>query len=112
MGFMSVTVGGSDNASDFAYTVSDKIGKAMLKELENESNEFNTPGCINVALFVEEILNSANHFCINESETINKAVRKCRKKLAREENKWDGIWGDTFTRLHGALDKFEKRSNI
>ena len=110
MGFMSVTIGGSDNASDFAYTVGDKIGKEMLKELKEDSNQYNTPGCINVALFVEEILNSTNHFCLNESETISKAVRKCRKQLAREENKWDGIWKDTFKRLNKALDKFEKRS--
>lgn len=59
MGFMDLTVRGSDKASDFYYLLTKEVAKVLEKELKNEANQYNTPGWINVAMIFDESLINA-----------------------------------------------------
>lgn len=56
MGYMDITLHGSDMASDMCAAVTRLIISKLRSELDKYTNEFNTPGPVNVALFFEERL--------------------------------------------------------
>lgn len=57
MGYMGLnTIGESDGASDFVSGIMDKIAEECEKEIKDNANCYNTPGCVNIALFAEAFL--------------------------------------------------------
>lgn len=59
---MNISIGGSDEASDFCSLVVDDILKKCQKELKNKANEYNTPGYINIALLLKSMISQENEF--------------------------------------------------
>lgn len=60
MGFMGLNVyHDSDKASDFVWKVLNEIGLLCEKEFGSDGGSWNTPGHVNIALFVEAFLNNA-----------------------------------------------------
>ena len=59
---MDISIGGSDEASDFCSLVCEKIRKECKKELKNKANEYNTPGYINIALLLKSLISKENEF--------------------------------------------------
>jgi len=57
MGYMGLTcVCDSDAASDLAYGAAQAAAKVLQKDVKSIENGFNTDGCVNVALFIEEFV--------------------------------------------------------
>lgn len=101
MGFMDISIGGSDNASDFCSEVVGNIRKQCTKQLKNKANCYNTPGYINVALLLKSFISEENefHFTYDNWNTIweklnddfsksnvhynNESVNKQHKDLAK-----------------------------
>ncbi len=68
MGFMNISIAGSDEASDFCSLVSEKIRKECKKELKNKANDYNTPGYINIALLLKSLISEENEFYFTYGE--------------------------------------------
>lgn len=61
MGFSSISINGSDKASDLAYATNCALAKVLKKGLSEDSDTgFNTPGPINVALYFESYIKSVS----------------------------------------------------
>jgi len=56
MGFMDLSLHGSDMASDASSFATGAMVAVLRKELSNKANEYNTPGPVNVALYFSERL--------------------------------------------------------
>lgn len=57
MGYSGLScVGDSDMASDLAYGAVSAMAKALRKDLNTKENDWNTDGCVNIALFIEELI--------------------------------------------------------
>lgn len=114
MGFMDISIGGSDNASDFCSEVVENIRKHCKKELKNKANSCNTPGYINVALLLKSFISEENEFHFtydnwntiweklsesfnkNDSDYADKVVNKQYKNLA----KWVGEMNEKCKQLN------------
>ena len=46
----------SDTASDLAYGAVSAMAEALRKDLKTKESMWNTDGCVNVALFIEELI--------------------------------------------------------
>lgn len=56
------SIGDSDNTSDFMCAITDSIKLQMIDRLQEEDNEFNTPGYIDVALVLSSMVSDNNRF--------------------------------------------------
>lgn len=56
MGYTDLSVGGSDTASDLACSMVSAMVQVLRSELKEPHNEFNTPGVLNVAMVLEELV--------------------------------------------------------
>jgi hypothetical protein len=54
MGYMDISIGGSDGAADCHHGVVSAVVEVYKRELKNPGNCYNTPGCINVAMSMIE----------------------------------------------------------
>lgn len=78
MGFMNLSVVGSDQASDSASKAADAFAKQLEIEFKEKANEYNTPGPLNVAMIIVEMCNNSS-FILNER--MQKLAKKCLKYL-------------------------------
>ena len=76
MGYMDLTVGGSDTAFACAIDVGDAMAKVLSKEFRDRTaNEWNTVGPVNVAMIFEEVI------CLNDTFIENDKLRSLAKKV-------------------------------
>jgi len=100
----------SDSASDFRSDLIGHILETSVKELKNASNEYNTPGAINIALVLEAgVYDSLEDYEFEEYvDTLFKPLVKQLKyyvKYSREHKK-------EYTRMLKSVEKFCKKKNI
>ena len=61
MGFMGISCTvDSDAAADLAYTANKTLAKVLREELTDTGNAWNTPGPVNVALYLEEFVKTTS----------------------------------------------------
>ena len=93
MGYMGLdAIGDSDMASDFVSGVMDKIADECEKEIENEANEYDTPGYVNIALFAEAYLMKESLYGDSKLiKILKKVLVKLEAKLTKMNNEkdWD-----------------------
>jgi len=119
MGYMDITLGGSDLAAAVASDLFAAIAKSLKKSLAETANEFNTSGPVNVALWFEAcVIGNLDGWCdLCENPVYDVAV-ECRDRLIEEEIKpamRKSDWDDEANRLlhlrryrdlRNALNKF------
>lgn len=66
MGYMDLSVLGSDKAAGFADDCGKALAKLLNKEIPRKANEFNTNGLINAAMFFEEVICRSEIFDYND----------------------------------------------
>ncbi len=105
MGMMDFSIGGSDNASDYAYTLGNLIAKDMKKHLKNEDNEYNTQGYEDVALVLSALF---EEYAFRHNENLIAIAKKCIK-MAKEDGKTfesaSGKYNDPFTKEYAKVFK-------
>ena len=57
MGYMDLSISGSDMAADMAAKAIDALVDVLEKGVEEKHSPYNTDGCVNVAMFFEEYIN-------------------------------------------------------
>jgi hypothetical protein len=92
----------SDEAADFVGDILEPIVKRMKKELKNKSNEFNTPGYINVALFFEAFLLKQ----ILYNDELVDIAEKTIEMLEKNKSEWGSEHKNDFNRMIKNLNKF------
>lgn len=97
MGFMGLNSWiESDNAADFHFEMIDVFNRCIAKELKNNANEYNTPGFVNVLLFLKEnptlgkYVNIANRVKIDRSIESDLGYLKIKGGVALVRN-WKAI---------------------
>ena len=55
MGYMDISIGGSDGAADLHCTVVSEVIKHCKLELMQEHSQYNTPAVVNIALSLETV---------------------------------------------------------
>jgi hypothetical protein len=114
MGYMDITIRGSDAASEAQYEVCRAIAASLAAELNEDHSQFNTAGCVNVAMIVDEHLLPGG---FKSNGKLKKVVQRAHKMLSAllKEAKESTAWPDkksqkrhvkTFTRLLGRLEEF------
>lgn len=98
-GVMDVSVMGSDSASDAAYNLAKVITKQLRSELRDKGNDYNTPGVVNVAAIIGEMLQE-----FNGSEELQALAREVQKKLTEKEHGWEKTPG--YAQTLRRLEKF------
>ncbi len=98
MGYMGLeSVGLSDNASDLAYSVFGAMTKKLAKGLKEKGNEYNTPGFVNIALFVEQYLKPDKYYGNDELYEI---IEKAKGMLEEQIETMDGEWPNENNRKY------------
>lgn len=113
MGFMGLEcVNDSDMAADLAHVVLKAVERELRKGFKKEANEFNTPGPINVALFIEEYLNPEAYYNDEFKElifTIKTGLEKLIQGYEKIEDYKDKKYHiKCYTRIIKSLSKFLK----
>jgi hypothetical protein len=86
MGFMGLSHPyESDEASDYIRNITKQVANVSEKELENEANQYNTPGYINVALMFETMVNPVMEMYKFDDGLLD--VAKQTLKLLKENRK-------------------------
>ena len=117
MGYMDISIVGSDTASSFFHNTCSKLAKLLLAECKIDHGKYNTPGFINAALFFEQIC--GYHFEHNEelrnlAKKIHNEMIKVNKIL-KKEYKNGTVSDDTLNRneeLTKCLERFYKGKDI
>jgi hypothetical protein len=87
MGFMGLdNYGESDHAANLADSVVSAVCKELKEGVKLRSNEYNTPGPINVALFAEAFLLSSTAWL--SYECVYNTLKKALKVLEEEREEW------------------------
>jgi hypothetical protein len=93
MGYMGLNcVNDSDRAADLAYGVFKKMADELREGLKEVGNAYNTNGCVNVALFIEEYLDPNN---FHYQEGVINLVKDTRTELEKHIHKSDNAEWDT-----------------
>lgn len=83
MGYMGLDdYGESDAAFDVAYSAIDAMVEELAAALENDGNEYNTDGPVNVALFFEAFIVQNDNF--NGIEAVEKLAKATLEKLNKK----------------------------
>mgnify|MGYP006274697605 CR=1 FL=1 len=116
MGYMDISILGSDRASDMTLDIIGSIAKHLKKTLREGSNEYNTSGGVNVALFFEEVILPAIHV-FEYDERLFEVAKKCQENLQIEieDSEDSDLWEDEenrmmhyrkYVKLYKVLDEF------
>ena len=98
-GVMDVSVMGSDSASDAAYELAKVITKQLRRSLSDKGNDYNTPGVVNVAAIIGEMLQE-----FDGSEELQALAREVHNKLTEKEHGWEKVSG--YSQTLKRLEKF------
>lgn len=91
MGYFELSVNGSDFAADAAASLVDNMVKALKKSLQEEGNEYNTSGPVNVAMIFDEIIIPSTFFKDHNYDKLQEIAVITREKLQEEYIKVSGI---------------------
>ena len=96
MGYVDISLGGSDEATALVLDIEDNMIKKLKKELSRKSNEFNTPGIINVAMYFDEIIIPSPYYSKDNGKDMIALAEKVVKKLIKyiDKNNNPDIWDD------------------
>ncbi len=84
MGFSGLdSFGSSDSASDLAYAADYALAGVLRSGLDYRGTKWNTPGPVNVALYLEERVCSARH-----SEELSDVIRQTISQLHVIASQW------------------------
>lgn len=103
----------SDNASDFRSKVEDVIANVFAKHLDYTSNEYNTPGAVNVALVAEELLfRDGEPVYLYSEGHLYSVIVKCYEMLTEsiEKVEMDEKHLKCFTRMQNSMNEIIKRN--
>jgi len=95
MGYSGLeTITNSDDAADLAHVVLTAAGKQLVKGVRESGNEFNTDGCVNVALIFEQCFTRSNDPCVYMNDSLRQAaflaVARIEKLIAASQKaEWD-----------------------
>jgi hypothetical protein len=100
MGYVGLTIGASDTAHGMACSAFEKMVKSLRKDFKEErrSNEFNTSGAVNLAMFFEKFvnpclkdLNSESIYCDGLTDFVEDALGDLQEEIkgARKKSDWD-----------------------
>jgi hypothetical protein len=110
MGFMGLgNYRQSDNASDFVYLLEKELAKILALQLEKESNQWNTPGYINVALAIEGMFKPPEFKYTKEDENaLYDVIVECLANLraSRSHLGRGSEFFEDFNRMIGYLEQF------
>jgi len=98
MGFMGLSVSGSDNAADSAYTAVEAFAKQLEIEFKGKGNEYNTPGPLNVAMIIDEM---CNHSMFYLNTRMQKLASECLTYLKETPE-----YGDSTKSIRKSVEKF------
>lgn len=98
MGFMDLSVGGSDNAADSASNCVDAFAKQLAIEFKEEANCYNTPGPLNVAMIIVEMCDHSS-FILNDN--MQKLAAKCLEWLEKNPK-----YGDSTKKIKNGIETF------
>jgi hypothetical protein len=95
MGYMSLSVFGSDTCSDFASRCVEAIAKEMKKEINQDHSQWNTPGVINVGILISEVIYPVRRYCHSNDLIYRMAkhvVQDIDATLESAKNVADSVW--------------------
>jgi hypothetical protein len=100
----------SDAAADLAYTADKALVEVLEAGLKDPGNQWNTPGCVNVALYLEHRLKTAD-YGDEMPELVQKTINALKAHVEKcNKADWDSEknkrWHLTaFKRLVKSLEK-------
>jgi hypothetical protein len=115
MGYMEITLVGSDMAAGLASVAIDKMVAELKKGVKVEENEYNTDGFINVACFFEElIVPNAEAWASICSEKLLEVAKDALKRLdiSLEKKFKPDFWEDEANRLDHQKRYRELRASL
>jgi len=95
MGYSDLTLSGSDEAAELAGSIESCMVKILEKELKMTTNEYNTDGIINVAMFFDECIIPCKYWGISAyDDGLIRLAEKTAKKLKKRiddtvKDDWD-----------------------
>jgi hypothetical protein len=101
MGFMNLSVVGSDHAADSASLAVDAFAVALEKEFLVKGNEYNTPGPLNVSMIISEMC--CDHTMFLTNDRLQTLANKCMTYLKKTPK-----YGDSTTGIKAGVAKFIK----
>jgi hypothetical protein len=101
MGFMDLSVVGSDQAADSASLAVDAFTVALEKEFGVEGNNYNTPGPLNVSMIISEMC--SNHTMFVSNYRLQVLAKKCMTYLKKTPK-----YGDSTASIKKSIAKFIK----
>ncbi len=113
MGFTDLSIAGSDRAADMAYDIGNILADRLSKELEEETNEYNTDGFTNTAMFFEEVIcKSGSVFMSNDNlqdiaDKIIEYLEAIIKKIQDDKDSYSDP--DRFIRRYKQMNKCIKK---
>lgn len=105
MGISSIAE--SDNTSDFIADVVGNIMEKMKVQLNETSNEFNTPGYIDVALSLKSLISKDNEFHFTYKEQQGEFWDSLYKKFDDNWKVWES--NSELNKEYNALFKWVKK---
>ena len=113
MGFMGISgIGESDCTADFMSEIADSILPMLKEQLTVITNEFNTPGYIDVALVLKSLISDESEFYFIYGEWQNEIWEPLLKKMNEKEENWNHLRKD-YKVLHNFVKEMtEKSRNI
>ena len=122
MGYMTISIVGSDMAADQIAGVNDVIAEKLREDLTEDNGCFNTNGWVNVALWFEGcVVKSLDGWMELSGNPLYQVAVECRELLnehsikpARNKEEWDEednrlMHLNRYLELRKALDKFINR---
>ena len=120
MGYSDITIFGSDGACDMVFGIISGVVKTLNKELKEETTSYNTPGPVNVALFIESFLidndgwidsgcDDIEDICHKTVKRLDNFIKDAQKKAAwtTEENRLYHL--SRYRELRKKVKKLEKK---
>lgn len=98
MGFMGLSVIGSDMAADSASKVVDAVAKQLAIEFKEEGNEYNTPGPLNVAMIIVEM---CDHTMYHTNDNMQALAKECYEWLKKHPK-----YGDPTKDIKQGIEDF------
>jgi len=111
MGFMDLSIVGSDTASDLAWKIEREITTILKDELKEKHFKYNTPSFLNVAFIFEDFICKSDHWQTYGME-LKKLAKKVVNKLNRvikkldEEKDLDAPWVERCKELKNKIEDF------
>ncbi len=91
MGYVNLSIGGSDMAGDGAIDLEEGIVRILNKLLKKKQNAYNTDGVINVSMIYNEIIIPTKYWKENGCDLKLLAITKVIPELKKEIKKLEKV---------------------